>query len=108
MGILNAQFVLSRLDVINMMHPYLTFDDGTEVVHSDLITEGGVDTVFIHFERPKRDGFDSARCRLPEYSWTQWEGSFSEAEMATFEAFIRNNAHLLYTPLFASVGARSS
>lgn len=91
-----------------MMHPYLTFDDGTEVVHSDLITEGGVDTVFIHFERPKRDGFDSARCRLPEYSWTQWEGSFSEAEMATFEAFIRNNAHLLYTPLFASVGAPSS
>lgn len=81
---------------MSMMYPYLTFDDGTEVVHSDLVTEGGVDSVFVHFERPSNDGFDSARCKLPDYSWTMWEGSFSEEELNAFEVFMRNNAHLLY------------
>lgn len=79
-----------------MMYPYLTFEDGTEVVHSDLISEDGTDTVLVHFERPAEHGFDSARCKLPDYQWTLWEGSFTETEIASFEAFIRNNAHLLY------------
>lgn len=79
-----------------MMYPYLTFEDGTEVVHSDLVDENGVDTVFVHFERPSETGFDSARCRLPDYQWTPWEGSFSESELSSFEEFMRNNAHLLY------------
>lgn len=31
------------------MHPYLTFDDGTEVVHSDIIHDNGTDKVIVHF-----------------------------------------------------------
>lgn len=79
-----------------MMYPYLTFEDGTEVVHSELIGDGENAKVVVHFERPREDGFDSARCELPSYSWTNWEGHFSDDELADFESFLQNNAHLIY------------
>lgn len=79
-----------------MMYPYLTFEDGTEVVHSQIIHEDGIDKVLVHFERPTEHGFDSARCELPTYTWTPWEGSFTPAELADFTAFLERNAHLLY------------
>ncbi|WP_307739687.1 hypothetical protein [uncultured Parolsenella sp.] len=85
-----------------MLYPYLTFGDGTEVVHSELFNEDGVKKVLVHFERPTEDGFDSARCELPSYIWIDWEGHFSEAEKKRFERFLRDNAHLIYR--FAATG----
>lgn len=79
-----------------MMYPYMTFDDGTEVVHSELLSVQGTARVVVHFERPTNEGFDSARCELPSYTWTVWEGGFSLEERARFEEFLRNNAHLLF------------
>ena len=79
-----------------MMYPYMTFEDGTEVVHSELLSENGIDKVVVHFARPTDDGFDSARCELPSYTWTAWEGRFSPEEKKSFEGFLRNNAHLLF------------
>lgn len=79
-----------------MMYPYMTLGDGTEVVHSELIDEQGTEKVFVHFERPTDSGFDSARCELPSYTWTEWEGHFSDAEKHDFEEFLGSNAHLLY------------
>ena len=52
-----------------MMYLYQTLPDETEIVHSHLIIEDGVQKVIVHFERPTEDGFDSARCSLPEYTW---------------------------------------
>ena len=54
------------------MCPYITFGDGTEVVHSQIIHDDGVDKVLVHFERPREDGFDFAHCELPNYTWTDW------------------------------------
>ena len=51
-----------------MMYLYQTLPDETEIVHSHLIIEDGVPKVIVHFERPTEDGFDSARCSLPEYT----------------------------------------
>ena len=79
-----------------MMYPYLTFGDGTEVVHSEPFEEGGVKKVLVHFERPGEDGFGSARCEPPSYTWTDWEGHFSDKDKARFERFLHDNAHLLY------------
>ena len=79
-----------------MMYPYMTLEDGTEVVHSQLIHEDDLDKVLVHFERPTAHGFDSARCELPSYTWSMWEGSFSDEELGGFDEFLRNNAHLLY------------
>lgn len=80
-----------------MMYPYMTFEDGTEVVHSHLILDDeGTAKVVVHFGRPTDNGFDSARCELPSYEWTAWEGAFSLQEKAAFEDFLSKNAHLLH------------
>ena len=57
---------------------------------------GDVDEVLVHFERPTENGFDSARCKLPSYTWTDWEGHFSTGEKKEFERFLHANAHLIY------------
>lgn len=85
-----------------MMYPYMTLEDGTEVVHSQLIEDNGIEKVLVHFERPTANGFDSARCELPSYTWTSWEGHFSPEEQSFFESFLSNNAHLIYR--YASEG----
>lgn len=78
-----------------MMYSYMTLADETEIVHSQIIEEGGVQKVIVHFERPTKEGFDSARCELPEYKWIQMEG-YSDEEIAVFEQLLHSNAHLLY------------
>ena len=57
-----------------MMYPYMTLSDETEIVHSQLIEDKGIKKVIVNFERPTDNGFDSARCELPEYKWTEKEG----------------------------------
>ena len=32
-------------EVVYVMCPYMTFEDGTEVIHSDLITDGDIEKV---------------------------------------------------------------
>lgn len=78
-----------------MMYPYMTLADETEILHSHIIKVDGISKVEVHFERATEEGFDTARCVLPNYSWIKREG-YSDEEMATFEQFLRNNAHLLY------------
>ncbi len=78
-----------------MMYPYITLADETEITHSQLIEAYGNQSVEVHFERPMEAGFNSARCVLPTYQWKFAEG-FSPDEMAFFDEFLRNNAHLLY------------
>jgi len=78
-----------------MMYPYMTLADETEILHSHIIDVGGILRVEVHFERPTEEGFDTARCALPNYSWIKREG-YTDEEIATFEQFLQNNAHLLY------------
>lgn len=78
-----------------MMYPYMTLSDETEIVHSQLIEDKGIKKVIVNFERPTDNGFDSARCELPEYKWAEKEG-YSDEEIAFFEKLLHSNAHLLY------------
>lgn len=78
-----------------MMYPYMTLSDETEIVHSQLIEDKGIKKVIVNFERPTDNGFDSARCELPEYKWTEKEG-YSDEEISFFEKLLHSNAHLLY------------
>ena len=78
-----------------MMYPYMTLSDETEIVHSQLIEDKGIKKVIVNFERATDNGFDSARCELPEYKWTEKEG-YSDEEIAFFEKLLHSNAHLLY------------
>ena len=78
-----------------MIHPYIEFADETLATHSELFYKDGTPTIEVHFERPVDHGFLSARCVLPSYQWKFNEG-FIKSEIAFFEAFLLNNAHLLY------------
>jgi hypothetical protein len=69
--------------------------DETEIVHSQIIEADGKKKVIVNFERPTENGFDSARCELPDYRWTVREG-YTDNEIALFEELLQNNAHLLY------------
>lgn len=78
-----------------MMYPYMTLADETEIVHSQIIEEDGMQKVLVHFERPTENGFDSARCELPSYNWVLKDG-YTNDEIDMFEKLLRSNAHLLY------------
>ena len=53
-----------------MMYPFLTLDDNTEIVHSEMRPDG---TVKVYLERPDAElGFRHATCYLPSYTWRTW------------------------------------
>lgn len=77
------------------MYPYMVLSDETEIVHSQIIEEDGKKKVLVNFERPTEEGFDSARCELPDYRWIFRDG-YSDEEIKLFEELLHSNAHLLY------------
>lgn len=75
-----------------MMYPYLTLDDETEIVHSDMLENN---MVMVYVEKPdEKDGFHHASCYLPTYEWTDVFG-FNEKEIKIYQSIIENNAHLI-------------
>ena len=59
-----------------MMYPFCKYEDETEVVFSDIKeNEKGEEVIYIHFERPTEDGFDSVRFELPTYNIVYKEGN---------------------------------
>lgn len=75
-----------------MMYPFLTLDDGTEIVHSEMLPEGRVK---VYMERPdEKLGFLHATCFLPGYEWEDIAG-FSEAEMERLRGVLHSNFNLI-------------
>lgn len=75
-----------------MIYPFLTLDDETEVVHSELHEDG---TVKVYIETPDEvDGFHHATCILPEYNWIEIVG-YSDAELKRYQKLVVDNAHLI-------------
>ena len=74
------------------MYPYLTLDDDTEIVHSEMLENG---TVKVYVEKPdERDGFHNAWCLLPDYQWKDIHG-FTDDDIRRYQKIIENNAHLI-------------
>lgn len=74
-----------------MFYEYVELEDGTQIAYSNVLEDN---TVELSIERPIEDGFDSARCLLPSFSWSAIEG-FSEEEIARLDSFVKNNAPLI-------------
>lgn len=75
-----------------MLYPYLTLNDDTEIVHSEMFPDGRVK---VYIETPdEKDGFHHATCYLPDYVWENIEG-YTEKEMDFFRDFVKNNAHVI-------------
>ena len=75
-----------------MIYPFMTLDDDTEIVHSEMKSDGSVK---VYIEKPDaKDCFHTATCWLPQY---RWEGifGFSSDDIARYEKIIRSTAHLI-------------
>lgn len=74
------------------MYPFMTLNDDTEIVHSEMQPDGRVK---VYIETPdERDGFHNATCYLPDYQWENIYG-YSETEINYFKKLLRDNAHLI-------------
>ena len=75
-----------------MMYPFMTLDDGAEIVHSETLKDGRVK---VYIEKPdEKDCIHHATCYLPDYRWDDIFG-FSEAEMARYKDVVESTAHLI-------------
>ena len=75
-----------------MLYPYLTLNDDTEIVHSEMLPDGRVK---VYIETPdENDGFHNATCYLPDHTWKNING-YTEKEMDFFKELVRNNAHVI-------------
>jgi len=74
------------------MYPFLQLDDGTEIVHSDMLPNGEVK---VYIEKPDAvDGFHHAVCFLPGYRWEDVSG-FSPEEVQRLQEVLESTAHLI-------------
>lgn len=75
-----------------MMYPFLTLDDNTEIVHSEMLPNKQVK---VYVEKPdEKDCFHNATCFLPEYKWVDING-FTDAEIKRYQDVIESTAHLI-------------
>jgi len=75
-----------------MMYPFMTLDNNTEIVHSELKEDGRVK---VYIETPdEKDGFHHAVCWLPEYKWEEVSG-YGDSELFRYKKLVVDNAHLI-------------
>lgn len=77
-----------------MLYPFMTLDDGTEIVHSDAYADNNREIVKVEIEKPVEGGFHSASIYLPDYTWENVNG-FSEEEIARYQELIESLAHII-------------
>ena len=77
-----------------MLYPFMTLNDETEIVHSEIIEKDGRETVKVVIEKPVMNGFHSAVCWLPDYRWEKVKG-FTPQEIQEYQAFIASVAHVI-------------
>ena len=71
----------------NMMYPFMTLNDETKIVHSEMLPNGRVK---VYIEKPDaEDCFHHATCYLPEYEWTEVTG-FTEEEMQKYKEIVES------------------
>lgn len=74
-----------------MFYNYVELEDGTQVAYSNVLDDGIVE---VSIERPIELGFDSARCMLPTFEWSDID-SFDDEDLTYLDSFIHNNAPLI-------------
>ena len=75
-----------------MMYPFMTLNDDTEIVHSEMKPDGRVK---VYIERPdEKYGFRHATCWLPDYTWEDIY-QFSEEDINRLQKIIESTAHLI-------------
>lgn len=78
--------------MINMMYPFMTLDDETEITHSECFPDGRV-KVYVE-KADEREGFCDMTCYLPNYEIVSVHG-FSQEEQDKYMEIIRFMAYLI-------------
>ena len=75
-----------------MIYPFMTLEDDTEIVHSEMLPSGEVK---VYVETPdEKDCFHSMVCYLPSYRIEEVKG-YSDEEVNKYVDFIRKAANLI-------------
>ena len=74
-----------------MLYPFMTLEDDTEIVHSEMDENGNVK---VCVEKPVEGGFHSATCSLPDMRWTAVNG-FTPSEIAAYPELILRGKDLI-------------
>ena len=75
-----------------MMYPFMTLNDGTEIVHSEMMDDNRVK---VYIEKPdEKDCFHHMTCFLPKYEVEDVFG-FSDNEVKEYTKIIQSTAHLI-------------
>ena len=77
-----------------MLYPFMTLNDNTEIVHSEVLFQDNREQVQVRIEKPVPDGFHSATCWLPDYRWEKIVG-FSEEDIHYFQELLESVAHVI-------------
>ena len=72
---------------MSMKYSFMTMPDETEITHSSIFEENGVEKIRVYIERPVEGGFIDATCILPDYSWQN--NGFSDAEIKEFQDILK-------------------
>lgn len=81
-----------KWEMITMMYPFMTLEDNTEIVHSEIKENGEVK---VYIETPdKKDGFHHMTCYLPSYR-IEDEFGYDEERKEYFLDIIKSTAHLI-------------
>ena len=73
-----------------MIYPFMTLEDETEIVHSEMLSDGQVK---VYMEQPdEKLCFKHATCYLPGYRWEDILG-FSEEEINRYQKVIESVEH---------------
>lgn len=76
-----------------MMHPFCKYADETEVVFSDIRkNDNGEETIWVSFERPTENGFDTIIFELPSYNIIKKDGNYSDKEIEMFKTVVERGA----------------
>ena len=75
-----------------MMYPFMTLEDNTEIVHSEMKADGKVKVMI---ETPdEKFGFKQATCILPDSEWKDVSG-YSEEELNYLKELVDSEKHLI-------------
>lgn len=72
----------------------MTLEDGTEIVHSEVLSNNKKEMVKVYIEKPIEGGFLAAECYLPGYQWKNISG-FKEEDIKKFQEFLESMAHII-------------
>lgn len=75
-----------------MMYPFMTLEDNTEIVHSEILPNNKVK---VYVEKPdQKDCFHHFTCYIPGYEIKENYG-FSESDIERYMEIIRSTSHLI-------------